>query len=318
MTHIVHRRTAVLRRTEPSVFEAITASLSPVGAISALLAVFSLVVGLALFVMTQAGGATPLQWFGSVLSSLSTAAVIGLPAALEVGFPGARRRNRWLWRGLVLLAVSQAALIGLSVFQDWMQAGTFLAMDQGSVAALAFNAGFLTLTLAVRLAGILGALLIGGGLAGAGARPPRVLIYVPAFLVAAAFLVLFGQYIGFVPTTLDWWLNVVTVVVLWLLPILVWVAVGLRLVAGLAMGLVPRSAWVVGAIAGVLLIAYWVLNAPTLELVQNQVLTLLVRIGGLLTWVLLNAALLLGLGRGTRGRRTRPRLVRLFVLDPTD
>ena len=44
-----------------------------------------------------------------MLAALRPAAVVAMPAALELGVPGARRRTPWLMRGLVLLALEELA-----------------------------------------------------------------------------------------------------------------------------------------------------------------------------------------------------------------
>jgi len=120
------------------------------------------------------------------------------------------------------------------------------------------------------------------------------------------------------------WLNL-TGFTMSLALIALYVVVALRLIAGPFARLVPVSAWVLGALGGVALLAQrvlspigvWLRSLPDQAALVEQV-SVAIQLLGYVAWPLLVVAALLGLGRGMRARRVRSPLRRLYVVDPTD
>ncbi|HEY5433825.1 MAG TPA: hypothetical protein VIK13_01205, partial [Candidatus Limnocylindrales bacterium] len=108
MTHVAHRRFLTTAETQARRPLGAAQRLGPVGWVFTLLAVTWAVIEL-----------RPLTEFSAfdsldkdallVVRTLGEVALLALPAGLLLGFPGARRRNPWLFRGLVLLALVQLA-----------------------------------------------------------------------------------------------------------------------------------------------------------------------------------------------------------------
>jgi hypothetical protein len=236
-------------------------------------------------------------------------ALVALPAALEWGVPGARRRVPRLWRGAVLLALAAALRVGLGWVQDELgrrgeDLGMSLLEDPAySVFALAGLA-----LVALRLAGWWG---IARGLADAGARVSPVGVAAALVVGALPALVSLAQAIAWAVSSpmrdSVGASSMATIGPIQVVGVLVAAAVdaftvlaAARLVAGARSGLAPRVAWVLGALAGVLLIAEQVVYLATTLGLLPGVAAMVVA-----SWtvayappVLLLAAFALGLGRG--------------------
>jgi len=323
---IVHRRPATRRAPEaPRGPGGTFWSLTRVGWLFAVL-------GAGMFVwdmrfLLDLGG--PVQWswpavLQAILGALRGAAVVAMPAALELGVPGARTRTRWLYRGLVLLALEQLARPVLSQLQQ-------LAIDAIGTDAIQpsinqpISLALVMAALAVNLLALAGTWSLSDGLADAGARPRRpILVVVVAVTMAvtlAAYLPGFGFFqegAVFDLSSLALWSNLLGLVV-GLVEIALWAVVATRLVAGfLDRRLRPREAWMYGGLAGVLLlvvrIAYPVI---VMAKVEGDGLTLALNAVAAGPWIFLFIAFTAGLGRGRERRAEPPRRVRLFVLNPT-
>jgi hypothetical protein len=187
---------------------------------------------------------------------------IALPAALEWGVPGARKRVPWLWRGSVLIAL--AAMLGQGI--DWAQSGVmedFFVATSSSLDGLDGDRRWMALSvlgLGVALIRLAGWWAIADGLADAGARISR-----PVLIVAAAF--------GTLPVLASVAVSSFDVDTGLSLTVLQLGAIGIgtvtsavqmvaaaRLVAGGVGNLPPASAWVAGALAGALLLIGQVTN----------------------------------------------------------
>ena len=259
----------------------------------------------------------------TVLESVRNATVVALPAALEWGVPGARRRTPWLMRGVVLLALEQLAR---PVIDFARERYIELVPD-------AFELGFDTpaglalvlLSLGASVLGIAGAWALSDGLSDAGARPRRAIVVgvvaAGTALALYAYLPLYGFFTeGVVQETdkLLWWLNLGGLL-LGFVDIALWLMVGVRLLAGLPFGLRPRRAWVLAAVAGACVIGQRLLASmlPLADLAASE-LNWGLRFVTDVSWVLLLLALAAGLGRGRERREERPRRLRLYILNPTD
>ena len=258
-----------------------------------------------------------------VLRSVRDAAIVAMPFALELGVPGARRRTPWLMRGLVLLALDQLSKPVLSYAREF----AFTELDPGGDpflydTPLALSLGLLSL--ATNLLTIGGAWGLSDGLADAGSRPrPRLLasvviigtaISVIAYLPVSGF---FGE--GAVPGDQPvFWLNLAALL-MGLVEIALWFAVGTRLAAGPAFRLRPRRAWLLGAAAGaVILLARFGYPLLFIARIQSPELPLALAVGTSAGWIVLFLAFAAGLGRGRERREERPRRLRLYILHPTD
>ncbi len=259
----------------------------------------------------------------TVLESVRNATVVALPAALEWGVPGARRRTPWLMRGVVLLAVEQLARPVLEVAREQYFERVPEAAD------LSFDTpvglALVLVSLGASVLGIAGAWALSDGLSDAGARPRRAIV---AGVVAAGtalalyvYLPLYGFFTEGVVQEVDrllWWLNLGGLL-LGFLDIALWLMIGVRLLAGLPFGLRPRRAWMLAAAAGACVIGLRLLASllPLVNMAASE-LSWGLRLVTDASWVLLLLAFAAGLGRGRERREERPRRMRLFVLNPTD
>lgn len=294
-------------------------SLTLIGWVSAVVAIGWLVNELR--PLLEPGALDARQWegiAGRVLTALGDAAVIGMPAALELGVPGARRRTPWLMRGLVLLALAQLARPAIAFVQDLatLLDPSFELFDYETPLGLAFG----VVTVATGLLSVGGAWALSDGLFDAGARPRRVLMGVVAVTGTAATVVAFVPYLG---DALDLavplgWLNLASLAISAAV-IALWLVVATRLMAGFAPRLAPRRAWFLAAAAGLCLVvsrfgsAAQLLNGGLAPVVSEVLFVV-----GVTAWVLLFLAFATGLGRGRERRVGRPRRMRLYVLNPTD
>jgi len=205
-----------------------------------------------------------------IVQTLGDVAILALPAGLLLGFPGARRRNPWLFRGVVLIALVSLVQPALRALQTWV-------LDQVDLSAGGFSplyAATAMVSLAigiVSLAAVWAVSVVDNGLA----------IFRNGILDIASFAISVAFYAA-------------------------WYVVAARLVVGFTLGLVPRRAWAVGALAGALFIIGSL--ATTLQVWAGQFWGASLSFGPALqvasssVWVLLLAALALGLGRGTNRR----------------
>jgi hypothetical protein len=260
------------------------------------------------------------NWFeiaNFVVAALGHAALLALPAGLLFGFPAARRRNRWLFRGVTLLALMQLLGPAMGALQQWtMDAGIY---DPGAPGFSATGMAITLLTVASAIVSLAAVWALSDGLAAAGARPRLIAV------VAIAAAGIGAQVVFIVPYVLDNQVNLLGSYGLDLLrsclslgTIGLWFVVALRLLVGSVAGLVPRRAWVAAGVGGVALMAEYLANTGIMFVggVGDLLVTVQAVLGLLSSavWVLLLLALALGLGRDTNhaaGERWRiPRYAR--------
>jgi hypothetical protein len=259
----------------------------------------------------------------TVLTTLRDAAFVVLPAALELGVPGARRRTPWLMRGAVLLALEQVSRPALDAVRDQYFTLVPDAFDLGfdTPAGLAL----MLVGLAVTLVGIAGAWALSDGLADAGARPRRWVLTgaVAAGLAVSlyAYLPVYGFFTEGAVFEIEkplWWVNLAGLV-LGFVDLALWLVVSVRLASGPVLRLRPRRAWLIGAAAGLgVLVLRFALPVIFVWGPSSPDLVWLLPFVSAGPWILLAVAFAAGLGRGRERREERPRRLRLFVLDPTD
>jgi hypothetical protein len=328
MARLVHRRVAVRRGApEPGGLDSILACMTPVGWLSVLAAVGIVVADLRPLIDSGVLGSVPLTSIaGELAGALADAALMLMPAALLVGYPGIGRRNRWLYRGAVMLAGAQFARLLLDVVQPWVLEA--LVPESGGVIDPTTLQGlaFALLSLGIGLVTIAGAWSFSDGLAEAGARPPRVLLGVAAAGLVGGMLLVYWPYLTSTLdlTTVVGWLNVAGLTMSMVL-IALYGVLSLRLLSGPFMRLVPAGAWIAAALGGGALMAQrilspigaWLSTSPEQAAIVAQISAVIVLLG-YVAWPLIMLAALLGLGRGVRRRRVRSPLVRLYVMNPTD
>lgn len=326
MATIVHRRPAAGRAAEPARGPGGTFwSMTRVGWLFAALGAGWFAWNMRF--LLDLGG--PVQWswpavLEAILGAARGAAVVAMPAALEIGVPGARTRTRWLYRGVVLLALEQLLRPVLSQLQQlaFESLGTEAlqpSFDQPLSLALVLAA------LAINLLALAGTWSLSDGLADAGARPRR---WILAGVLAVAMAVTLAAYLpgfGFFTegavfdfSSLALWSNLLGLVV-GLIEIALWVVVAVRLLAGfLGRGLRPREAWLYGGLAGLLLLAVRIVYpAILMARIEGEGLALALNAIAAGPWIFLFIAFTAGLGRGRERRAEPPRRVRLFVRNPT-
>jgi hypothetical protein len=302
MATLEHRRVRSAADLRVGRARPVAQRLSPLGWVFAALAAVWVVVQLR--VLLDPGALDPIDYENDLLLALRTlgdASLIALPAALSFGYPRVERRNLWLWWGAIVLAFTQLAQPFEGIVRDW--AVQQIDPEAGLGPTTAPGATLLLLQAVVTVVVIGGLWSLSAGLRDAGARPRRaVLVAVAAFGAALPLLTL-----PLVADAIDSYrlagLAYVGTTVLGAVGSAMALIVGARLVLGAPAGLVPRRAWIVGAIAGVLVVlahvAAWITVpgiAATLPIVAFAVLA-----SG--PWIALAGAFALGLGRGPRLRR---------------
>jgi hypothetical protein len=319
---IIHRRTARATGPEPARGPgARLDALTWIGWASAVAAFGFLVFGLRpLAEMGDVRSWNLGQAWELVRASLRDASIVFLPAALELGVPGARRRTPWLMRGTVLLALEQLAGPVLDWARNQYVELVPEAMEVGYDTPIGL--ALLLVTLGVTILGIAGAWALSDGLSDAGARPRRLIVTAVVALgtglALAAYLPLyFGEGASFGFGTAVGWINLGGLVVAFL-DIAVWMLVGARLISGAFLRLRPRTAWFLALLSGLCLVAVQ-LAFPVFTAwlpVPNEVLYAFGLVSSL-GWIALALAFLAGLGRGRLRRDAPPRRMRLYVLNPT-
>jgi hypothetical protein len=247
-----------------------------------------------------------------VLRTLGDVATVALPAGLLLGFPGVRRRNPWLFRGVVLIALVHLLQPANRALQGWV-------LEQVDLSAGGFNPLYAAMTLVSLAIGVVylaGVLALSDGLFDAGARPRRrVLVLIGGAAVALEVVliapVIAANGLSVFPNGL---LDVASLLISFGISV-AWYVVVARLVVGYTDGLVPRQAWALGAVAGALFLVVGL--GSTLLLWAGQLwgasigLGLLPSVALSAVWTLLFLACALGLGRGTdRAPGDRRRLPR--------
>ncbi len=257
----------------------------------------------------------PLDLAGlAVLGQLASLGTVLLPAALELGYPGVARRNPWLLRGTLLLAIAILARPLISFVQDWamnalVQTGDGVEFDQSDIEFAVVQA----LALSASLLLSLGGLAFLRGLLLAGARPGDSVLVAFAFVGVAvwvaALLPSFGQL-----WASDRALVSATNVIGILVGLCQAAATGgivAALLAGAFRRLQPHLGWAFGvatAIAmGVATIAVpvQVLLGPSTrpDGSQDYWLPTVLAVLNIVSPLLLLVACLAGIGRGTEARR---------------
>ena len=186
-----------------------------------------------------------------VVRTVGDVAVVALPAALLLGSPNARRRNPWLFRGVVLLALVQLGHPATRAISAWV----FEQVDLETGGFSPLFAAQTMLSLALSIVSLAAVWSVSDGLFDAGARPHRAVLVV----IAGAVIVL--EVVFIVPVVVANGLEVfsngaldIVSLVIGTASAVAWYMVVTRLVVGFTVGLVPRRAWALGALAGVLLV----------------------------------------------------------------
>ena len=289
------------------------ATVSPVGWAFALLALGQFVIRVQ--PLLAPGALDAPRWGDDALLlvyALGEAAIIGLPAALALGFPAARSRNRWLVRGVVLLALAPLASMAVSWFRDRIveiaDPSALFAFDPSTPLGL----GLAVLSLSTMLITIAGAWSLSDGLDEAGATLRRGVVILAAIAGVAVVLAAYGAYV--VASELELATFALSVVGLALSAVVIalWFVIAARLAVGWAGGLAPRVAWVAGTAAGALLVAGYLASAVAVQLGGftgwDNPLLVVFSLMNPVAWILLFAAFALGLGRGWPLRRRGYRL----------
>ena len=320
MATIVHRRP--LRSPAPELRGpgASLSSLTWVGWVS-------LVVAAAWFV----AGLRPILDMGDVRSwrwpdvawlawrELADAVLIALPAALEWGVPGARRRTPLLLRGTVLLALLMVARGILTLVQGWLFDTVGFEGDFESPVWLSLT----LVQLGTIVVGIGGVWALSDGLIDAGARIGRRLL-AAASVTGVVLVTWIVPFYAVSPDALGsalsqplFWLNLVGLI-LYVIDTVLWSIVAVRLMAGFGARLRPERAWAIGALAGAAMIAVRAFSMLlSITGGQDAWLTVVAQLLYGAPWILLVLSLLAGLGRGHERRDVPPRRMRLFIRNPT-
>ncbi len=261
----------------------------------------------------------------AVLGQLASLATILLPAALEFGYPRVARRNPWLLRGTLLIALALLARPLIAFVQDWamnalVQTGDGVQFDQSDIAFAVVQALALSASLVQALGGL--AFLRGLLLAGARPRDPVLVAFALAGVGVwvAALLPSFGQLWAsdraLVSTT-----NVLGILV-GLCHAAITGGVVAALLAGAFRRLQPHLGWALG-VATAIAMGVATIAAPALVLLgpwtrpdgsQDYWLPTVLAVLNIVSSLLLLAACLAGIGRGTKERRVEWPRRRTYVV----
>ncbi|MEW6225369.1 MAG: hypothetical protein AB1627_12155 [Chloroflexota bacterium] len=288
------------------------ATVSPVGWAFALLAMGQFVIRVQPLL---APGALDAPRWGDdarlLVDAVGEAAIIGLPAALALGFPAAPSRNRWLVRGVVLLALAPLASMAVSWFRERIieiaDPSALFAFDPSTPLGL----GLAVLSLSTMLITIAGAWSLSDGLDEAGATLTRGVLVLAGSAGVAVVLAAYGGYVVGIELELATFALSVVGLVLSAIVLALWFVIAARLAVGWVDGLAPRVAWVVGTVAGVLLVGRFVASAViglTGGFEGDDGRLVVLSLISPTAWILLFAAFALGLGRGWPFRRRGYRL----------
>ena len=250
-----------------------------------------------------------------VARNLGDALTIALPAALLFGYPGVHRRNRWLWRAAVTMAVAYLAQYVLTMASGWILQNLYPFTSRLYDATV--KPGVTALVAVVWSLPLIGFALVAvawwmlaKGLADAGARPSRVaVVAIAAVALGLSLLSITPLLLGdSAPVELDDQLRLGITIPVTLAIVAFSFVAALRLVIGWWSGLVPWMAWAIGAAWGVLTIGVPII-AMALQYAGPRGLpewawtayALLTLAQGYLLFI----AFALGLGRGPALRRRR-------------
>lgn len=322
MAHLVHRQRMTRRRVEPRGADALKASVSRWG----LLALAGAIVYLALelqpvFAPGVLGQVEPIRIVLFILGRLGQAVLISLVLFVELGFPRARKVNRWLWRGALVMAIQP---LGRTLLTHGLQALGGVAPDLAATLSDNSQIGgwaMWLLTTSLVLPTLSGGLSIGDGLAHAGARPHKGILLIAALAGPVATWFLFAAQISQIVdlSQVIGWLNLVSLLGM-MATASVWLMVAARLVMGPREGTNPEAAWFIGFVAGTLMLMDRFGNAAIAVFDPqgtNALLGTLIAGAGGIAPIILALAFALGMARGTRRRRFLPPLTRLYVVNPT-
>jgi hypothetical protein len=261
------------------------------------------------------GEVTWLAWRG-----LADAAIIALPAALEWGVPGARRRTPLLLRGTVLLALLLVARGALTLIQAWLFDTTDFGFDFESPIGLSLT----LVQLGTVVLGIAGVWAISDGLVDVGSRLSRRLLaaaIVVGLILGAWIVPIYAVSVDDLGSALGrplFWLNLVGLV-LYVVDSVLWCIVAVRLLAGFTARLRPGRGWAIGALAGAAMLAARALSMLlSITGGQDAWLTVVAQLLYDAPWILLVLAFLAGVGRGRERRDAPPPRMHLFIRNPTD
>jgi hypothetical protein len=324
MTTLVHRRTLQPVVAEPRgpggtigpILARYTAPLTWIGWLSILGAAGYLIWRVPLLwqgaFSDESGEFNPVHVLG-LLPMVGNAALILLPAAVELGYPNVARRNRWLRTGAALIALQRVGstasgpLSGLVLSAGLGQDGSAdtdpAVVVQGMV--LAVDVG-----LAVVL--VAGWLAFAYGLWRAGARPSQSVLMV----VVGAVVVLQALVLGIEVLSADW--TSVSGVTLGIFGVRILIAFAdaaataaltITLLWGAKEGLLPRRAWRIAVIAAFMSAIALVFGQFVILVLTSDLATLAlnVTLDVAAAWpLLLMVACLAGLGRGEEAWRPWP------------
>jgi hypothetical protein len=255
------------------------------------------------------------RWLG-LLPTFGDAALILLPAALELGYPNVARRNRWLRAGTALIALQQVGSAATGPLFGWLvDAGIAIDPSADGDPTVGLQVMFLAVGVGLGVVAVAGWLAFARGLWRAGARPtPRVLMAVVAAIAVPQVVEL---AIVAVPAA---WASLSVIfgvrLLLGVVEIAASAAVATAFLWGAKERRAPRRAWRIGAIAAVMfaisyafgLVVVWAQRSEFAPLAFTSLLGL----GA--TWpLLLMVSCLAGLGRGTEARPSRSRRRRFVV-----
>jgi hypothetical protein len=246
-------------------------------------------------------GAT--EWWADIPGLLPVAAraaaMLMLPAAVAWATPDVARRNAWLWKGALIVAVVQLLRYPADALTGWLYSTVPGGLDPSDPMATVVGLG---IALVLAAGSVLGIWALGEGLKDAGGRSQLAVVI--ALVVALAFGMLLG-----IPTVMagvEPGLDMVTATLSLVLNVLFLFVEGLlagRAVAGALAHARPTGAWRAGGVGGVVL---WLL--PTLSLVTLLVNSFLLADSAPLAipylgvatyfgWPLFAVALAMGMGR---------------------
>jgi hypothetical protein len=243
------------------------------------------------------------EWWSGIPDHLPiaarSAAMLLLPAAVAWGTPDRARRNRWLWTGALIVAVTHLLRYPANAGSRWLyttliEGGT----DPSDPLVTVIGLG---IALMLAIGSVLGIWALGEGLKDGGGRSEVAAVV--ALVVAIAFGLLLGipSLMAGLRVDLELVASLVSLVVNLLFLFVEGLLAG-RAVAGALNGVRPAGAWRAGAIGAVVLWVLPILSLATLlvssfVLVDGPISIPYLSVATYFGWPLFAIALALGMGR---------------------
>lgn len=242
-------------------------------------------------------------------------AMVALPAAVAWGGVGGVRRNAWLWRGALLVAIVQLLRYPAGAASSWVF-DQLTSGEAGGAEGL-FTVTSLALSLPLAIGSIYGTWALSEGLKDAAGGAGGAVVVAAIVAGVFAILVIVPPLMAGLVLDVQGALNVLSLILTCLF-VFVEALLAARAIAGALAGARPRRPWVAGALAalvvfGLPLLSFATLLGNQLALPGSDPISIpYLGAASLFGWPMFALALAAGMGRMRRSRSARA--ARAFVV----